>query len=95
MEVESQEKTVLDCNQFAGRKRAICEGTSGLPPDVEEKYRRNWARPRGVGDTVKAFIDKWIPDCLKPKAEDCGCKKRQEWLNKAFPYGTESGEKLD
>lgn len=96
MSAESQEKTILDCNRFAvgTRRRAICDGTSGLPSDVEEQYRQRWAKPRGLGDTVKSLIDKYVPDCLKPKG-DCGCKKRQELLNRLVPYGTESGEKLD
>jgi hypothetical protein len=35
--------THVDCTKFVGRMRSICEGTSGLGPEVEEQYRRLWA----------------------------------------------------
>ena len=41
-------------------------------------------RSRGFGDTVAKTINKYTN--IKPKS-DCGCKKRQEKLNKMFPYG--------
>jgi hypothetical protein len=42
--------THLDCTKFVGRMRSICEGTSGLGPQVEEQYRRLWAaNPPDVG----------------------------------------------
>lgn len=33
----------FDCSKFVGRLRSICEGTSGLPKEMEESYRRLWA----------------------------------------------------
>ncbi len=35
--------TDLDCKKLQGRMRSICEGTSGLPPQMEEAYRKIWA----------------------------------------------------
>jgi hypothetical protein len=57
--------TVIDCAKLHGRMRAICEGTSGLAPEVEEQYRRLWAGnippdppPRRIrlGDWLASFI---------------------------------------
>lgn len=52
--------TILDCSRLHGRFREICEGRSGLAPEVEEQYRQLWAsespveQPRRVrlGDAV-------------------------------------------
>lgn len=47
---------------------------------------------RGVGDTVKKVteatkIDKVVEKTTKSLGiKDCGCKKRQDTLNKLFPY---------
>jgi hypothetical protein len=38
---------------------------------------------RGFGDTVAKAINRHTN--IKPK-EGCGCKKKQEMLNKMFPY---------
>ena len=49
-------------------------------------------RDRGLGDTIARFtkvvkIDKLVERTAKAVGkEDCGCGKRQEKLNKAFPY---------
>jgi len=45
-------------------------------------------RHEGFGDTIKAFtsftgIDKFVENITNG---NCGCEKRQEWLNKKFPY---------
>jgi len=40
-------------------------------------------RSRGFGDTVAKAINKYTN--VKPSG-DCGCKKRQDKLNKMFPY---------
>tara|TARA_Y100000034_G_scaffold104571_1_gene131199 strand:- start:148 stop:318 length:171 start_codon:yes stop_codon:yes gene_type:complete len=45
--------------------------------------RKPTRRPRGFGDTVAKTINRYTN--IKPKA-GCGCKKRQEALNKMFPY---------
>ena len=49
-------------------------------------------KQKGLGDTIASFtkstgLDK-IADRVAKAAgkEDCGCKKRQETLNKKFPY---------
>ena len=39
---------------------------------------------RGLGDTVKKFIDKITRGKVKPCG---GCEKRRELLNKMIPYG--------
>jgi len=33
----------VDCEQFEGRKRQICEGTSGLPEETRQAYLALWA----------------------------------------------------
>tara|TARA_R100001082_G_scaffold87810_2_gene54228 strand:- start:1724 stop:1888 length:165 start_codon:yes stop_codon:yes gene_type:complete len=45
-------------------------------------------KSRGLGDTIEKFtkatgIKKVVE---KVTGKDCGCKKRREALNKAFPY---------
>ena len=44
---------------------------------------RQRRRPRGFGDTVANTINRYTN--IKPK-KGCGCKKKQEALNKIFPY---------
>lgn len=46
---------------------------------------------QGVGDTVEKIteftgIKKVVEVISKITKTDCGCKKRKEQLNKAFPY---------
>lgn len=51
----------------------------------EKKIFNNWLtssfkKSRGLGDTIKKMTEKFkIPQCKS-------CKKRQEKLNKLFPY---------
>ncbi len=45
--------------------------------------RKPTRRPRGFGDTVANTINRYTN--IKPK-KGCGCKKKQEALNKIFPY---------
>jgi len=40
-------------------------------------------RSRGLGDTVAKTINKYTN--IRPKS-GCGCKRRQEMLNRMFPY---------
>ena len=45
----------------------------------------------GLGDTVEKFtkatgIKKVVDKISEKTGKDCGCKKRKEALNKAFPY---------
>ena len=56
---------------------------------------RNYGQPsRGLGDTIAKFTHATGIHSLAQigaKAigkKDCGCKKRQQALNKAFPYKT-------
>ena len=50
-----------------------------IPPRPQIQRRQS----RGFGDTVANAINKYTN--VKPKG-DCGCKKRQEMLNKMLPY---------
>lgn len=49
-------------------------------------------KPRGIGDVIanitnKTRIDKVVKFAAKAVGkEDCGCTKRQESLNKRFPF---------
>ena len=80
----------MDCTRFSGRKRLICEGKSGLPPDVEAAYRRRWEQqPQGLGDTVYQVLSALGVHALWKKINpDCGCEERRQALNRLFPYGT-------
>jgi hypothetical protein len=52
----------------------------------------NNRQPRGLGDSIARFTKTTGIDNLAKMGakamgkKDCGCKKRQEALNKAFPY---------
>ena len=52
-----------------------------MPPRPQIQRQRR--QSRGFGDTVANAINKYTN--VKPK-EGCGCKKRQEMLNKMLPY---------
>jgi hypothetical protein len=43
----------------------------------------------GLGDTIAAILEATKIDVVAKAVlgEDCGCKARQEALNKLFPYG--------
>ena len=41
-------------------------------------------KSKGLGDTVAKITNATGLNKLAPK--DCGCKKRKEALNRAFPY---------
>lgn len=48
-------------------------------------------KSRGFGDTVEKIttatgIKKVVDAVANATGKDCGCKKRKEALNKAFPY---------
>ena len=48
-------------------------------------------KSRGLGDTIEKItkatgIKKVVETVSKATGKDCGCKKRQEALNKKFPY---------
>jgi len=53
---------------------------------VTEKYEKTVSeKSKGLGDTVKKWIEVVSFGKIKQKP-DCGCKKRQDKLNKLFPY---------
>ena len=48
-------------------------------------------KPRGLGDTIERVakatgVSKVADTVAKVTGKPCGCKKRKEALNKAFPY---------
>ena len=48
-------------------------------------------RSRGLGDTIAKMtqatgIKKVVDKVSEKTGRDCGCKRRQEMLNKKFPY---------
>ena len=48
-------------------------------------------KSKGLGDTIEKItkttgIKKVVDELSKVTGKDCGCKKRKEALNKAFPY---------
>jgi len=50
------------------------------------------AKAKGLGDTIEKMtiatgIKKMADKYSKITGKDCGCSKRKEALNKAFPYG--------
>lgn len=58
-----------------------------------EKLNRN-CKSRGFGDTVKKVADATgVTWAAKQILGDCGCKERQERLNKMFPYKSSEEEK--
>jgi len=48
-------------------------------------------KSRGLGDTIEKFtqatgIKKAVETVAKATGRDCGCNKRKDALNRAFPY---------
>ena len=48
-------------------------------------------KSKGLGDTIAKItkatgIKKVVDTVAKKTGKDCGCKKRQETLNRLFPY---------
>lgn len=48
-------------------------------------------KSRGLGDTIEKFtkatgIKKVVDTVAKATGKDCGCNKRKDSLNRAFPY---------
>ena len=51
----------------------------------------NEMKSRGLGDTIEKFtkatgIKKVVDTVAKATGKDCGCNKRKDALNRAFPY---------
>ena len=48
-------------------------------------------KSRGLGDTIEKFtkatgIKRVVETVSKAAGKDCGCNKRRDSLNRAFPY---------
>jgi hypothetical protein len=48
-------------------------------------------KSKGLGDSIEKFttatgIKKVVETVAKATGKDCGCKKRKDALNRAFPY---------
>jgi len=59
--------------------------------DLEQVLATNMSKqkkiPKGVGDSIAKFLEvTGVQKVVKSTVKDCGCKKRQEKLNKLFPY---------
>tara|TARA_A100001391_G_scaffold166110_1_gene126091 strand:+ start:503 stop:718 length:216 start_codon:yes stop_codon:yes gene_type:complete len=51
------------------------------------KMKKEKKIPKGVGDSIAKFLEiTGVQKVVKSTVKDCGCKKRQEKLNKLFPY---------
>ena len=55
------------------------------------KKWRNVEKSKGLGDTIEKIttatgIKKVVETVAKATGKDCGCKKRRDALNRAFPY---------
>ena len=53
--------------------------------------KRTRIESKGLGDTVQKFttatgIKKAVETVAKAAGKDCGCNKRKDALNRAFPY---------
>lgn len=59
---------------------------TGKIVDIETESEE--VKPKGLGDTVEKVLEKTgiAATAKKVLGDDCGCKERKEWLNKAFPY---------
>ena len=73
----------MDCKKLHGRMRDICEGKSGLPPELEQQYRDLWESQRtfGLGDLVEKIIRTLTFGRTKP-TPGCGCERRKQRLNR-------------
>ena len=54
-------------------------------------YMENQNKSKGLGDSVAKFtkatgIKKVVDTVVKTVKKDCGCNKRQNTLNRLFPY---------
>lgn len=55
------------------------------------KKRNNMEKSKGLGDTIEKIttatgIKKVVETVSKVTGKDCGCAKRRDTLNRAFPY---------
>tara|TARA_R100000482_G_C4978781_1_gene82350 strand:- start:143 stop:334 length:192 start_codon:yes stop_codon:yes gene_type:complete len=55
--------------------------------DLDTNMGNHKKVPKGVGDSIAKFLEvTGVQKVVKATIKDCGCKKRQEKLNKLFPY---------
>jgi len=78
------------------------ESAPGKLVDIEVHDADVVKPSKGVGDTVEKVLEKTGVAKVAKKilGDDCGCKERKEWLNKAFPYvmlkkGTMNDEQVE
>jgi len=76
-------------------------GTKGIVGEARDYYVAAQPQPkkrmRGLGDLVhKVFKAVGIQKAVKTatKGRDCGCARRQEMLNRAFPFGKGEGDDM-
>lgn len=51
------------------------------------QYLMNLEKSRGLGDSIEKITRATgIATIVKAVIPNCGCDKRQEWLNKMVPY---------
>ena len=63
----------------------------GAIANYKFNYMEKKNKSKGLGDTVAKFtkatgIKKVVDTVAKATGKDCGCNKRKDQLNKAFPY---------
>lgn len=59
--------------------------------DVGGTVNLNIMKSKGLGDSIEKFttatgIKKVVDTVAKATGKDCGCGKRRDTLNRAFPY---------
>jgi hypothetical protein len=70
----------IDCDQFTGRMKEICQGTSGLSEEKRQAYLAIWSgvslppKAKLPGTELKKLIS-WFP---VPKKTNCGSCSRME-----------------
>lgn len=75
-------------------QKEITTKTQSFGPTISRTINPSQSVPtksRGFGDTVtkiaqKTGLDQVAKVYEKATGKDCGCKKRQDALNQAFPY---------
>jgi len=63
----------------------------GAIANYKSYYMENKNKSKGLGDSVAKFtkatgIQKVVDTVAKTVKKDCGCNKRQNTLNRLFPY---------
>jgi len=73
------------------------QGLVKAPSTTPSKKRKQKSKKKsqGLGDTIEKITEasgiKTLVEAVV--GEDCGCKKRKEWLNNRFPYAKDMCEK--